>query len=315
MAPAQQEPRTAVVTGARGFTGRRIARRLLDRGVAVRSLTDHPDRGRPLDGEVETHPYTFDEPDRLEAFLAGADVLFNTYWIRFEHGGSTFRDAVRNSRTLFLAAREAGLRRVVHVSITNPEPGSPLPYFRGKARVERELEDAGLPHVVLRPALLFGRGDILVNNLAWIFRRSPVFLVPGDGGYRVQPVHVDDLAAAAVRAWTGREGRVLDVVGPESYTFEEAARTVASALGRRVRIWHAPPRLCLAAARALGLLVGDVLLTRDELQGLTAGKLSVEEGSTADGRVEGATRFSRWLDRHAAELGTRYHSELERHFR
>lgn len=306
---------TAVVTGARGFTGRHIARSLLERGVTVRSLTDHPGRGRPPGGQVETHPYTFGEPERLESFLSGADVFFNTYWIRFEHGGATFRDAVRNSRTLFRAARAAGVRRVVHVSITNPDPGSPLPYFRGKAEVERALREVGVSHAVLRPALLFGPGDILVNNLAWLLRRSPVFLVPGDGRYRVQPVHVDDLAETAVRSAAGSEDRVLDVVGPEGYTFEGLLRTLAGALGREVRLWHAPPRLCLLAARALGALVGDVLITGDEMEGLVRGKLSVEEGSTAGAALEGPTRFSRWVDRHGPDLGSEYRSELDRHFR
>lgn len=299
------------VTGAFGFSGRRIARRLLEAGRRVVTLTGHPGRG---DGRLSTrleaiHPFRFGEPGRVAEALEGVDVLHNTYWIRFERGDRTFERAVRHSRVLFRAAAEAGVGRIVHVSIAHAGD-SELPYYRGKARVEAALEETGLPHSVLRPALLFGRGDVLVNNIAWLVRRAPVFAVAGRGDYRIRPIHVDDLAALAVRE-AGREERrrVLRAVGPERLTYEGLIREVAGALDTSVRLLHLPPMVVLAAAKAMGLLVGDVVLTRHELEGLTAGLLDVEGPATAE------TRLTDWLQDHADDVGRSWASELERHYR
>ena len=300
------------VTGAFGFSGRRIARRLLDDGHRVTTLTGHPGRGA---GRLATrleaiHPFRFGAPDRMAGALEGVDVLHNTYWIRFERGERTFRRAVRNSRRLFEAAAAAGVERIVHVSIAHPGARDDLPYYRGKARVEEALADTGVPHSVLRPALLFGEGDVLVNNIAWIVRRLPVFAVPGRGDYRVRPIHVDDLAALAVReADRDEDRRVVPAVGPDRPRYREMVRRLADALGERVRVVGAPPAAVLAAAKALGLLVRDVVLTRDELEGLTAGLLDVE------GEAAGETGLFDWVADDADAVGRSWASELERHYR
>src|SRR5208283_1221478 len=182
------------VTGAFGYSGRYIAARLLDEGREVITLTNSLARANPFGGRVRAFPLAFDEPEQLAKSLAGVDVLFNTYWVRFNHRLFTHTQAVQNTLVLFEAARRAGVRRVVHVSITNPSEDSPLEYFAGKARLERALREGGLSHAILRPTVLFGREDILINNIAWALRRFPFFAVFGDGSYRLQPIHVDDLA-------------------------------------------------------------------------------------------------------------------------
>lgn len=300
---------TAVVTGATGFTGRYIARRLLDRGAEVRTFTNHPEREAPFRDRLEFHPYTFEEPAAMASFMSGAEVFFNTYWVRFSRGETTFRRAVDRSGLLFRAAREAGVERIVHVSIANPPEGSQLPYYRGKALVEADLRGLGVSHAILRPTLVFGSEDILLNNIAWLLRRFPVFLVPGDGAYPVRPVHVDDVAAAALEAAAGRESRIEDVAGPEVLTFRELLEAVAVALDTDVRLWSVPPTLAYASTRILGWIVDDVVLTRRELEGLRAGLLTVDEAGA------GSVRFTEWIREHAGELGRSWHSELDRHFR
>ena len=186
------------VTGAFGYSGRYIATRLVEQGQTVVTLTNSVNRANPFGGKVRAFPLSFGEPDKLAAALAGVDVLYNTYWVRFNHRMFTHAQAVENTLALFEAARRAGVRRVVHVSITNPSEDSPLEYFSGKARLERALQESGLSHAILRPTVLFGREDILINNIAWALRRFPFFAVFGDGAYRLQPIHVDDLADLAV---------------------------------------------------------------------------------------------------------------------
>lgn len=297
-----------LVTGAFSYTGRAIAARLLDSGRRVRTLTGHPDRPDPLSGEVEAAPYTFDQPERLVRFMTGVTTLYNTYWVRFERGGRSFGQAVRNSRTLFEAAREAGVRRIVHVSIAKPDVAPPLPYYVGKAQVERDLAAVGVPHFVVRPTVVFGRDDVLVNNMAWLLRRFPVFAIPGSGGYRVRPVHIDDVARLCVEAGAGEGDGSVDAVGPETFTFRDWVATVREAIGARSWLVHVPPALVPAATWGIGVALRDVLLTREELTGLMA------ELVVTDGPATGQIAFSDWLQEQASELGTEWASEIGRHF-
>lgn len=297
-----------VVTGAFGFTGRAIARQLLARGERVRTLTGHPGRFDPFDGRVEVAPYDFRDPAAMAESLRGADVLYNTYWVRFPRGEVTFEAAAANSRALLAAAAAAGVRRVVHISITNAAATSPIPYFRRKGEVERSVAESGLSHAILRPTLIFGPGDIIINNIAWLLRRYPLFAVPGRGDYRLQPVFVDDVAELAVAAADMAENLTMDVVGPETFAFIDLVRLIAATVGSRARIVHVRPDLALLFSRTIGAFVDDVLLTRDELAGLMAGLL------VSAGPPTGRTPLSRWLTENAATVGTDYASELARHY-
>jgi uncharacterized protein YbjT (DUF2867 family) len=298
-----------VVTGAFGYTGRFITRRLLEAGREVRTLTGHPNRADPFGGKVTVAPFSFDDPAALVASLRGAEVLSNTSWVRFPYRGANFDQAVRNTTALLRAAEEAGVRRVVHISITNPSRASDLPYFRGKALAEDAVMASAMSHAIIRPTVLFGEGDVLINNIAWLARRLPLFAVPGTGAYHVQPVFVGDVADLAVATGARHDDCVVDAAGPETYSFEELVRLVARAVGRRPRIIHLPPTLVLALVKIIDRAVGDIVLTADELRGLMAGLVASRQTPT------GTTRLSDWLRQHADEVGRAYASELARHYR
>lgn len=298
-----------LVTGAFSYSGSRIAERLLDSGRAVRTLTFHPDRPHRLQSRVHTLPYCFDDPVALAGALEGVNTLYNTYWVRFDHGCTTFVDAVSNSRMLFHVAKRAGVERIVHLSIANPSIESPLPYYRGKALVERALVEVGIPYSIVRPTWIFGgERDVLTNNIAWILRRMPVFALPGDGRYPVQPIHVDDLARICEQAAHADDDLIIDAAGPERMSFDELVQNIRAAVGTRAPILHLPAVAMTAVARALGLLLGDVVLTADEISGLTAGLLASREPSR--GRIV----FSEWLAQHTRVIGQSYANELQRHF-
>ena len=298
-----------LVTGAFSYSGSYLAEQLLVSGRQVRTLTFHPDRPHPLRGQVETLRYRFDDPRALSHALDGVTTLYNTYWVRFNHGSTTYEGAIANSRILFDAARRAGVQRIVHVSIANPSIDSPLPYYRGKALVERALGEVGLPYSVVRPTWIFG-GDheILANNIAWILRHMPVFAIPGNGRYPVQPVHVDDLVAICLETAQGDGNALLDAAGPETMTFEELVKAIRRAIGARTPLVHLPPIAMAGVARALGVVVRDVVLTPDEIRGLTAGLL------VSHHPPRGRIAFSEWLAEHATSLGRSYASELQRHY-
>lgn len=295
-----------VVTGAFGYSGRYITARLLEAGKRVHTLTNSPNRAHSFGSRVEAHAFNFQNPERLRASLKGASVLYNTYWVRFNHADFRYSQAVANTRTLFAAARAAGVPRVVHVSITNPSEASSLEYFRGKAILERALRESGLSYAILRPAVLFGGEDILINNIAWALRHLPVFGVFGDGRYRLQPIHVDDFAELAVAQGCGRIDRTIDAIGPETFTYRELVEELARAMGVRRPIISVPPLLGYFAGRLLGKVVSDVVITRDEIEGLMQGLLATE--SPPVGRI----RLTAWAREHAAVLGRRYATELGR---
>ena len=299
---------TDVVTGAFSFSGRAIARRLLESGRTVRTLTGHPHRAGS-ERAIEIRPLDFGDPPSLVDSLRGATTLYNTYWVRFPHGRTDHGIAVANCRTLFHAARRAGVERVVHVSITHPSIDSPYPYFRGKAMVERTLSEADMSYAVVRPAILFGPNGVLLNNIAWLLRRLPVFAVGGDGSYRVRPIHVDDLAALCVELGDRRDDVITDAVGPERPTFLELVSTIRTLVGSRARIMKVPGVLVPVLARALGLVLRDVLLTTEEYRAMAEGLADTEGPAT--GRIS----LSGWLHDSAGELGRAYSNEIKLHFR
>ncbi len=298
-----------VVTGAFGYTGKYITQRLLGMGRRVKTLTEHPLRSNPFGEGISIAGFDFDRPERLTDSLRGASVFYNTYWVRFPHGAVTFDTAIENTKTMLRAAKEAGVRRFVHISVANPSEDSPLDYFRGKAVLERCVAESGLSYAIVRPTVVFGKEDILINNIAWLLRKFPVFVIPGNGRYRVQPVFVEDVADLAVNAGQTDQNVTLDAAGPEVFSFNELVRTIADAVGSHARIVHLPAAAAVATARVIGWLLGDVPLTGPEAKALM-GNLLVSAGPPT-----GATRFTDWLRANAGTLGSEYASELARHYR
>ncbi|HET7212898.1 MAG TPA: NAD(P)H-binding protein [Terriglobia bacterium] len=298
----------SVVTGATGYSGKYIARRLLCAGHRVRTLTGHPDRPNTFGNRFEIVPYHFEDPDRLRGDLEGVSTLYNTYWVRFPYGARTYESAIVNTKTLIRAAEQAGVRKFVHVSIANPSADSPLPYYRGKAEIEAALAKSSLSWAIVRPTVIFGLEDILINNIAWLVRNFPIFLIPGSGEYRLQPVYADDLAEIAIKAASNPENVTMDAVGPEAYTFDEIVRLIARVLHRRGRVAHVPPTSAYYLTRLLGPVVHDVMLTREEIKGLMDNLLVSNQPPL------GRTGLAGWLEHNSSKVGRHYTSELKRHF-
>jgi uncharacterized protein YbjT (DUF2867 family) len=295
-----------VVTGAFGYSGKYIAKRLLGVGHRVRTLTNSQDRANSFKGQIETRPFSFDNESKLVESLKGAAAFYNTYWVRFNYEGFSHATAVENTLKLFQACQRAGVGRIVHVSITNPSESSPLEYFSCKARLERALAESGLSHAILRPTVLFGKEGILINNIAWCLRRFPLFGVFGDGMYKLQPIYVDDLAQLAVEQGMAEENQVIDAIGPETFTYRGLVRQIGSIIGKRRPIISIPPQLGYFLGRLIGRMMGDVLITREEIEGLMQNLLCTKS------LPAGSNRLTDWARANAESLGRHYASELAR---
>ncbi len=294
------------VTGAFGYSGKYIAQKLLAQGRDVITLTNSADRANDFGGRVKAYPFNFENLDELTNSLRGVEVLYNTYWVRFNHRMFKHADAVHNTLVLFDAARRAGVRRIVHVSITNPSESSPLEYFSGKARLERALIESSLPYAILRPTVLFGKEDILINNIAWALRHFPAFGLFGAGDYKLQPIYVEDLAELAVQQGARDDNAIINAIGPETFTYRELAQHIAQLIGVRRLIVPLPPLMAYWVGKMISLFTRDVMITREEIAGLMANLLFVDTPAT------GTTRLTDWISHHAATLGRHYTSELAR---
>src|SRR5437870_7400463 len=298
-----------VVTGAFSFTGRFIARRLVAAERSVQTLTNHPQSAGAEDITAAVAPLQFAGRAALVESLRGADVLYDTYWVRFRHGRVRFGDAVANTRILVGAARDAGVRKVVHISVSNPSVDSPLDYYAGKARAENAVRESGLQWAIVRPTLIFGAGNILINNIAWLLRRLPVFGIPGRGDYRLQPVAGEDVAEIAT--WAAAQGGnvTVDAAGPDIIYYSEMVESIAIAVVRHPRFVFLSPKNTIRASKVIGRLAKDVTLNEPELQGLMQELLVSRE------KPRGTRRLDNWLLSNADGIGRSYASELERHWR
>jgi uncharacterized protein YbjT (DUF2867 family) len=165
-----------------------------------------------------------------------------------------------------------------------------------------------MSYAILRPTVIFGNEDILLNNIAWFVRHLPVFGIPGDGRYAIRPIYVEDMARLLADSVEDHGNRILDAVGPETFTFEELVRMIAREVGSSVGFAHVPAWLAYAGTLLAGWAVRDVVLTWEEYLGLM-GNLLAPKGPAA-----GTTRLSEWLAANRQSAGNTYASELKRHF-
>lgn len=296
------------MTGAFGYTGRWIAHQLLDEGKRVRTLTNAVGRDDPFDGQVEVHPLDFQNREALVESLRGADVLYNTYWVRYNHHSKQFDHeiATDNCRLIFEAAKEAGVRRVVFFSVAHPEQAPKWSYFRGKVITEKTLRDCGISHAIVRPTVLFGGSrNVLVNNIAWMLRYIPVFGLFGWGNYSIQPIHVRDVARIAIELGARDDDITRDVAGPETFIYKDFIKLIARSMGVRRLLVPMPAIVAWLAGRMMGLFLRDMIITRAEIRGLMQGLVASEEEPL------GEISFSEWVAEKGPELGRHYHNDLE----
>ena len=294
------------VTGAFGYSGRYISGRLLDSGCEVVALTNSVSRVNPFGKSVTVAPFNFDHPERLTESLKGVRVLYNTYWVRYNHADFSHAEAVKNTKVMFDAAKRAGVERIVHFSVTNASADSPLEYFKGKGELEIALKGCGISYAILRPAIFFGGADILINNIAWAIRKLPIIGVFGEGQYRLQPIYIEDMAELAIQAGNSVENFTKDAIGPETFTYRGLIETIGREIGVKTRIINVGPNVGYSLLWLLGKMVGDTILTRAEIAGLTADLLCTDSGPVSQ------TRLTNWLRENRDRVGRHYANEIKR---
>ena len=297
-----------VVTGAFGYSGRWIAKELLLRGESVRTLTNAIGRDDPFDGHVEVHTIDFNDHQSMVGSLRGAHTLFNTYWVRYKGPNGEYGHtlAVENIRKLFAAAVEAKVRRIVHFSVAHPRKAPGWSYFCGKVEVEEMLTGSDLSFAIIRPTVFFGgQRDVLINNMAWLIRRFPVFGVFGMGNYPIQPVHISDVARIAVDQAFNEQNEIIDVAGPEKFQYKDYVKLIARSMGIRRIILPMPPMATWVVGKIVGAILRDRVITMAEIRGLMSGLMATDDEPL------GFVRFTDWIQEHGEDIGKRYQNDLK----
>lgn len=226
------------VVGATGFVGRHVVPHLVTQGHRVRALSRDGERRPDWGSEVEALDADVTTGAGLDDGLRGAEAVVHLVAIPREQGGRTFEEVnVRGVERVLAAARAAGVRRIVHLSVLGVSDDPRLAYLHSKWRGEQLVRESELEWVVLRPSLLFGEGDGFFNlvkvTLTWW---SPgIVAIPGDGSTRFQPLSVDDLAIAVERSLVepARAGSVYEIGGPAYVTYREIVDRVMAVTGKR----------------------------------------------------------------------------------
>ncbi|MFC2110924.1 SDR family oxidoreductase [Bacteroidota bacterium] len=294
------------VTGAFGFSGKYIARQLLKSGKRVRTLTNSIDRENEFNDRIEIHPFNFNKPEKLIGSLSDVSVLYNTYWVRFNHKTFKHSMAVENTIKLFDAAKKAGVKKIVHTSITNPSENSQLEYFSGKAILEKGLINTGISYSILRPAVIFGKEDILINNIAWMLRKLPLMGVFGDGNYMLQPIYVEDFARLAIEEGNKTENNIIDAIGCETFTYKDLIEKIGEIIGKRKPIISVSDGIGYLVGYIIGKMLGDIIITKEEIKGLKSNLLYT------DSNAVGTTKLTDWVKTNASIVGEKYANELAR---
>jgi uncharacterized protein YbjT (DUF2867 family) len=243
------------VFGGTGFVGRRVVRHLRESGTTVRIVSRH--RGLGEDAGIEQITADARDQHSVEAAVAGADGVVNAISLYVEHGSDTFHSVhMETAAKIARAARQAGIRRFVQVSGIGANTASPSSYIRSRGEGEAAVQTAFPGAVIVRPAVMFARDDAFLTTILRLLRSLPAYPIFGDGKTRLQPVYVDDVAAAIAQILRQSQNPhpVYELAGPRIYSYEELLRTIARIAGLRPVLMHVPFLFWNALARVAEML-------------------------------------------------------------
>jgi NADH dehydrogenase len=239
------------VFGGTGFLGRPLVRHLADRGFAVRVASRHPDRALAGDAVIEPVRADVGDDGSVAAAVVGVHAVVNAVSLYVERGGTTFHAVhVEAAARVAAQARRAGVASLVHLSGIGADPASRSPYIRSRGEGEQAVRAAFPAAILVRPSAMVGPDDALLVPVARMLRRLPVFPLFGRGRTRLQPVHVDDVAAAIVRAIGAGEGVTYELGGGTIHSYRGLIELIARHIGRRPLLLPVPYGLWQAGAWA-----------------------------------------------------------------
>ena len=267
-----------LVTGATGFLGRRVVSELLAHHHQVRCLVHSPGKERFLDQSmVDVHYGNISDTDSITQAMFDVQAVVHLVGIIRPRRGATFEGVHRQGTANVLeAAKSGGAREIIYVSALGATPNPTYPYLNSKYEGEVRVAGSGLDYTILRPSVIFGRGDEFLTALAGLVRLGPVVPVIGPGKNRMQPIAVED-TARCIAASVGNslvKGRVIDLAGPDRLSYNDLLDEVARAMDRRIQRIHIPTAVAWPAVALMQGLVPRPPITTGQLRMLAIRNVS-----------------------------------------
>lgn len=260
------------ITGATGFVGKHLARRLIDGGHQLKCLATSTsgadaDLLRTLGAEVVTGNIL--DANSVAAAAEGAEVFIHLVGIIFERRGATFEEIhVNGTMNALAAASVAGARQYIHMSALGTGPDAGSAYFQTKWAAEERVRASGLDYTIFRPSTIIGPGGEFINMLLGQVRHTPFIPVIGNGNYLMQPVSVFDVAACFTNSINNPRAinQVFELGGPDQMTYNEMMETIFRVMGKRRIRTHIPVFMVKPVAYLGERLMSRPLLTTDQLK-------------------------------------------------
>jgi uncharacterized protein YbjT (DUF2867 family) len=299
---------SVTLTGAFSYTGRYIGQELLRRKISFQSLTNHPRPSVFPSASIPVAPLQFQDAPSLIATLRKSTILVNTYWIRYPAKGISHETAVQNIEFLVQCAKQAGIHKIIHISVSNPSKDSQLSYYKGKAEAEEIIQQSGIPFTILRPTLVFGKEDVLLHNIAWLLRYFPFFVFPSPSTCFIQPIFAEEVGCFAVESIHSYPNQTMDLAGPEVVSMKEMVQKIGRATGYTRPIYSTSLGITMAAVRILNTILHDRIITEEEILGLQNNLLVSSQPPL------GKISFSDWLVQEGSSLCSHYINDYKRFF-
>ena len=277
-----------LVTGATGFVGREIVRELQRANHEIHILTRQSGSvvQKTVEGSssLQIHIGDISNEKIIREAFEGMEAVIHLVGIISEAGPQTFENVhTRGTQNVVAAATQAGVKRFIHMSALGTRPGAIARYHKSKWAAEEIVRQSGLDWTIFRPSIIYGAGDGFVNLFATIARRSPVVPIVGSGNTRFQPVPVEAVAVAFVRALNEPQaiGQTFDLTGHETLTLNQIVEAILEATGKTRLKVHLPLTIARCQATFLEFFFGRLLhrappLNRDQL-------LMLQEDNVGDG--------------------------------
>jgi uncharacterized protein YbjT (DUF2867 family) len=265
-----------LVTGGSGFVGGHVVHELRGRGLAVRCLVRDPRKGAKLAAwGCELSQGDMTDPASLRRAVDGADTVVHLAAIRQGREEQFRRIMVDGTRDLLAVAKDAGVRRFVHMSAlgTSEATKDLVPYYRAKWAMEQEVKGSGLDHVIFRPSFIFGRDGGILPTFKKLAKLAPFTPITGPGTQRIQPIWADDAATDFGEGVTRDDvtGRTFELGGPDVVSWNEFWSRLKAVRGMKRPSIHVPVPLMRLNALVTERLPGNIPLTRDLLKMLESG--------------------------------------------
>lgn len=269
MKNAEEGESMILVTGGTGFVGSHLINRLKKDGFPVRAIVRNPEKARLLKNiGVDVVRGDIDDISSLDAAMNGIEKVVHLVGIIQEGQGFTFKSVhVEGTENLLAAAKKAGIKQFFYQSALGARPNARSRYHKTKWEAEELVRASGIPYTILRPSLIYGRGDQFTMRLSEAVKISPVLPIIGSGKAKVQPIFIEDAVACIAKAVAGDAflNKVYEIGGPEQLTYEEVTKAIAEAMGIKRPMLHMPMFFMRTMAKAAEAVLTKPPITTEQL--------------------------------------------------